>query len=81
MKRSALSLIAVIALAGAVDFAQVGWTPDPAWLAANGYEVPPPLAPSKKAGKDAAGMFIPKPMLVVQEQWIEGQKAPILTAW
>lgn len=32
-------------------------------------------------GKDAAGMFVPKPMLVVQEQWIEGQKAPIITAW
>ncbi|HZF50094.1 MAG TPA: hypothetical protein VE093_15655 [Polyangiaceae bacterium] len=32
-------------------------------------------------GKDAAGMFVPKPMLVVQEQWVEGQKAPIVTAW
>lgn len=32
-------------------------------------------------GKDAAGMFVPKPMLVVQEQWIEGQKSPIVTAW
>lgn len=32
-------------------------------------------------GKDAAGMFVPKPMLVVQEQWIEGQKAPVITAW
>lgn len=32
-------------------------------------------------GKDAAGMFVPKPMLVVQEQWVEGQKSPIVTAW
>jgi hypothetical protein len=32
-------------------------------------------------GKDAAGMFVPKPMLVVQEQWVEGQKAPVVTAW
>ena len=31
--------------------------------------------------KDAAGVFAPKPMLVVQEQWVEGQKDPILTAW
>ncbi|EYF05153.1 hypothetical protein [Chondromyces apiculatus] len=32
-------------------------------------------------GKDEAGMFAPKPMLVVQEQWIEGQRSPVLTAW
>lgn len=32
-------------------------------------------------GKDAAGMFVPRPMLVVQEQWVEGQKDPIVTAW
>jgi hypothetical protein len=32
-------------------------------------------------GNDAAGNFVPKPMLVVQEQWVEGQKAPIVTAW
>ena len=32
-------------------------------------------------GKDAAGMFVPQPMLVVQEQWVEGQKNPIVTAW
>ncbi len=32
-------------------------------------------------GQDAAGMFVPKPMLVVQEQWVEGQKSPIVTAW
>jgi hypothetical protein len=32
-------------------------------------------------GKDAAGVFAPKPMLVVQEQWVEGQKNPIVTAW
>jgi hypothetical protein len=32
-------------------------------------------------GKDAAGMFAPKPMLVVQEQWVEGQKTPVVTAW
>ena len=40
---------------GAADFAVAGWTPDPAWLAANGYKVPPPLALPGKGGKDAAG--------------------------
>jgi hypothetical protein len=32
-------------------------------------------------GKDAAGAFVAKPMLVVQEQWVEGQRTPIVTAW
>jgi hypothetical protein len=32
-------------------------------------------------GQDAAGNFVPKPMLVVQEQWLEGQRNPIVTAW
>ena len=41
--------------AGSVDFAEVSWTPDPAWLAANGYTVPPPLALPGKGGKDGAG--------------------------
>ena len=40
---------------GSVDFAAVGWSPDPAWLAANGYKVPPPLALPGKGARDAAG--------------------------
>ncbi|AKT43036.1 hypothetical protein [Chondromyces crocatus] len=32
-------------------------------------------------GKDEDGMFAPKPMVVVQEQWVEGQRSPVLTAW
>src|SRR5712692_639015 len=30
-----------------VDFARVGWVPDEAWLTANGYAVPGPLAQQK----------------------------------
>jgi methylated-DNA-protein-cysteine methyltransferase-like protein len=33
---------------GRVDFGQVGWAPDPQWLAANGYRTPPPLVKPKK---------------------------------
>jgi len=40
---------------GSVDFADVGWAPDLAWLTAQGYEIPPPLVPPRKGGKDAAG--------------------------
>jgi hypothetical protein len=32
------------------------------------------------AGKDAEGGFQAKPLLVVQEQWVEGEAAPIVTA-
>ena len=39
---------------GAVDLAQVGWVPDPSWLAAQGYALPAPLAPKKRA-PDAEG--------------------------
>lgn len=41
---------------GRVDFAQVGWIPESAWLVANGYQVPPPLAKEKKdKGGEKAG--------------------------
>lgn len=33
---------------GRVDFAQVGWIPDPEWLTANGYKEPPPIVKEKK---------------------------------
>lgn len=38
---------------GRVDFAVVGWIPDPEWLAANGYQAPRPLVQEKK-DKDGA---------------------------
>lgn len=38
---------------GRVDFARFGWTPDEAWLSANGYQIPPPLAKKKTANDDA----------------------------
>lgn len=31
-------------------------------------------------GQDAAGVFVPKPMLVVQEQWVTGER-PVVSAW
>ena len=31
-------------------------------------------------GQDAAGAFVPKPMLVVQEQWVTGER-PVVSAW
>ena len=31
-------------------------------------------------GKDAAGAFMPQPALVVQEQWVDGDAAPTVTA-
>lgn len=31
-------------------------------------------------GQDAAGVFAPKPMLVLQEQWVAGD-TPVVTAW
>ncbi len=34
---------------GRVDFAKVGWVPDLEWLAANGYQPPPPLVKPKQA--------------------------------
>jgi methylated-DNA-protein-cysteine methyltransferase-like protein len=37
---------------GSVDFARVGWTPDEAWLTANGYAVPGPLVRPKKNAQD-----------------------------
>lgn len=33
---------------GRVDLAEVGWTPDPEWLKARGYHVPPPFARGRK---------------------------------
>src|SRR5919199_1346288 len=33
---------------GRVDLARFGWQPDPEWLKANGYNVPPPLVKEKK---------------------------------
>ncbi len=33
---------------GRVDFEKFGWTPDPGWLTAHGYRLPPPLVKSKK---------------------------------
>lgn len=40
---------------GSLDLAGIGWIPDPAWLTANGYELPPPLSPQKNTDKNAAG--------------------------
>lgn len=39
---------------GRVDLAQFGWTPDPEWLRAHGYQVPPPLVqePQSKRKRD-----------------------------
>ncbi len=39
---------------GRVDFATVGWVPDPEWLAEQGYKTPPPLVKEKK-DKSAPG--------------------------
>ena len=39
---------------GSVDFVRFGWAPDEAWLRANGYAVPPPLAHEKKDDEDSA---------------------------
>jgi methylated-DNA-protein-cysteine methyltransferase related protein len=33
---------------GRVDLAEYGWMPDPRWLGANGYKIPPPLVKDKK---------------------------------
>jgi len=38
---------------GSVDCVRFGWAPDEAWLRANGYAVPPPLARDKKKDADA----------------------------
>ncbi len=40
---------------GRVDFAEVGWVPDPAWLRENGFKLPPPLVKEKKSGKKDDG--------------------------
>ena len=37
---------------GSVDLASVGWTPDEAWLTANGYAVPAPLVRQKKTAEE-----------------------------
>jgi len=46
---------------GRVDFQEMGWVPDPAWLAEQGYHAPPPLVKPKttKPKKDDAqpGLF------------------------
>ena len=41
--------------AGSVDFTRAGWTPDEAWLSANGYAVPRPLVREKKQEEDTGG--------------------------
>ncbi len=33
---------------GRVDFGKYGWIPDPEWLEAHGYRIPPPLVKEKK---------------------------------
>jgi methylated-DNA-protein-cysteine methyltransferase-like protein len=40
---------------GRVDFAVVGWMPDPAWLEANGFKQPPPFVKEKKGDKKDDG--------------------------
>jgi methylated-DNA-protein-cysteine methyltransferase related protein len=40
---------------GRVHFDEVGWAPEPQWLAANGYQVPPPLSKGKKAKEEDGG--------------------------
>lgn len=40
---------------GRVDFAQVGWVPDPEWLQENDYKQPPPLVKEKKQDKKSDG--------------------------
>lgn len=42
---------------GRVDLGKYGWVPDPEWLRAHGYRLPPPLAKEKKgkAGADPPG--------------------------
>jgi len=42
---------------GQVDFAKVGWQPDPAWLAANGYKTPPPLVKQKPDKEQDSGQL------------------------
>jgi methylated-DNA-protein-cysteine methyltransferase-like protein len=40
---------------GRVDFEQVGWLPDPAWLQSNGFKQPPPFYKEKKSAKKDDG--------------------------
>ena len=40
---------------GSVDLARVGWTPDEAWLTANGYAIPGPLVRQKQTDDDESG--------------------------
>jgi hypothetical protein len=32
-----------------------------------------------KAGRDATGVFVPEPLVVLQQHWIEGAPAPVVT--
>ncbi len=41
--------------AGRIEFERFGWTPDAAWLSANGYQIPPPLVKEKTTHDDADG--------------------------
>jgi hypothetical protein len=49
-------------------------------------EVLVPLRPGSKhvvqlwkAGKDAAGVFVPEPLVVLQQHWLAGAPAPVVT--
>ncbi len=35
-----------------VDLSKYGWVPDPDWLTANGYKIPPPFPQAKKSRSD-----------------------------
>ncbi len=42
---------------GRVDLSEYGWTPDPAWLRAYGYRLPPPFPPKKKKDEEKGGQL------------------------
>ncbi|MGE5141366.1 MAG: MGMT family protein [Rudaea sp.] len=56
-QRELLEMEGVAFEQGRVDLSEYGWTPDPAWLQANGYRLPPPFPPKKKKDEENGGQL------------------------